>query len=211
MAGLKRDTKLQRVIRLLYQMQSADVDQLAARLLEMEKRAWRTALAEKARQYTGRALSPRDPSGADLRVLKDWAQADAESIAKTYNRAVEKQLNKLFEQNPRGNRTYYAKHMEAWSASRSEWHSNLVASTTVQKTRAYAKDRFAQMNNLRAPGYFLAGPPPVCDVCNEAQAAGVVDYAYTQRVPMPNHPLCEHEWEEATAGRRLKPSDLWLG
>jgi len=204
-------TKLQQVIGLFYQMQPEDVDALEASLLEQEKRAWRTALAEKAQQYAGRRLAPRDPSGADLRQLREWARRDAESVARTYNREVGRQIQRLFEANPRGNRVYYAKHMEAWAQARGAKHMPMVALNTVQQTREYAKERFRAMNGLRPRGFVLAGPPPVCEECNEAQAAGVVDESYIHRHPMPAHFRCAHEWEEVPGARAPALRDLWLG
>lgn len=211
MGGLIRDSKLLQVMRLLYQMQPEDRDRLEAELLAQEKRAWDTALTEKGRQYTGRNLRPNAPSGADLVFLKQMAQADADSIAATYNRAVERQLNRLFQANPRGNRSYYAKGMEAWARDRERWHPQQVAGNTVQRTREYAKERFMEMNGIRPKGYTLAGPVPVCDECIAADRAGVVDEAYIRRHPMPAHPGCDHEWEELPGAKAPALRNLWLG
>lgn len=211
MPGLKRDTKLLRTMRLLMQMQPDDIEALEATLLEQAKQAWRTALREKGRQYYGRSLTPRDPSGPDLAWMKQMARRDAESIARTYNRAVERQLNNLFAANPRGNRNYYAKALAEWAEKRAAWHATFVSGNVVQRTREYAKDRFLQMNGMRPRGFVLAGPPPVCDECIEADAAGVVDLAYTRRHPMPAHPGCTHEWEEVPGGKAPPLADVWLG
>lgn len=208
---MPKDTRLQAIMRLLYQMQPEDTARLETELLSQAKQAWRTALREKAQQYTGRRLAPRDPSGEDLDYLKELARSSAASIARTYNKQAANQIARLFTANRRGNRNYYRKHMEEWAARRASWHSPATAAHIVQTTREYAKDRFREMNGIRPRGFVLAGPPPVCPVCIEAQGAGVVDLAYTRRVPMPAHFRCQHEWEEVSAGRRLKPSELWLG
>jgi len=170
-----------------------------------------TALREKARQYYGKSLTAYDPVGDDLKHLKDRARWHAESITRTYNRQVESQLNKLFSANPRGNRNYYAKAMEAWVKKRNAWHPDAVAGGIVGETREYAKARFLEMNRIRPRGFVLSGPSPVCDECMAALAAGVVTLEYTQRVRMPNHWRCDHEWEELPGAKVPPLRDVWLG
>ncbi len=204
-------SRLLHILALAYRYQDSDTDQLANDLLSQEKQAWRTALREKAQQYTGLSLSPRDPSGRDLQTLKDWAREDAESIAATWNKAVERQLQRLFEANPKGNRYYYLKNMQDWEAQRTAWHSRMVSAQTVGRVRDYAKSRFLEENGVQALGHILTGPPPVCDDCIDLMRQGVVSDAVRRRYPMPRHPNCDHEWEEVRAAGAIPLDELWLG
>ena len=202
-------TELIQVMSLLYRMQSDDIRQMQDELLERQKQAWRTALSEQARQF-GCNASPNDPSGSDLRELRAQSNEDARSIADTWNRDVERQLERLFDANPRGNRNYYAANMEQWAAQRATWKSNQIALQTVQVVRGFAQQRFAQENGLRGNRYLFVGPPPVCSVCVRHFAAGVVDQRYVDRVQIPVHPGCPHEWRLQTA-QRLNCSEIWVG
>src|SRR5690606_3911196 len=131
-----------------------------------------TALREEALRagYTG-AVNP--PSRGDLAWLRAEARQDAASITRTWNRDAERQLRRLYEANPRGNRHYYARHMEEWAAARDIWKNKQIAVTTEQKARSYAQERFRQENGLRGDAYVMVGPPPVCGVCVGYFAAGV--------------------------------------
>jgi hypothetical protein len=211
MPGDPSDSRLLRVMRLLYQMQPADIDQLTEELLDREKQSWRTALEEKATQYYGRALRAYDPVGADLSFLRDMARRDAESIARTFNRSVEKQLARLFTANPRGNRHYYARGMEQWATQRETWHAPGVANYTVQRTREYAKKRFLDENDVHPRGFILAGPSPVCGECIEVMGEGVVNRRYVSAHPMPAHFHCDHEWEEVPGAQAPPLAEVWLG
>jgi hypothetical protein len=204
-------SRLLQILGLAYRYQVSDTDQLTNELLSQEKQAWRTVLREKAQQYTGFSLSPRDPSGRDLHTLKDWAREDAESIAATWNQAVERQLQRLFEANPKGNRYYYIKNMQAWEAKRTAWHSRMVSAQTVGRVREYAKSRFLEENGVRSAGHILTGPPPVCDDCIDLMRLGVVASAVRRRNPTPRHPNCDHEWEEVNAAGSIPLDELWLG
>jgi hypothetical protein len=204
-------SRLLQILALAYEYQDADREQLAGDLLQQEKQAWRTALREKAQQYTGFALSPRDPSGRDLQTLKDWARRDAEGIAKTWNTAVERQLQKLFEANPRGNRYYYIKGMSEWETTRTGWHSRMVSAQTIGQAREYAKSRFLEENGINAIGHIMTGPPAVCDDCIALMRLGVVSDRVRRRNPTPRHPNCDHEWEEVNAAGAIPLDELWLG
>lgn len=106
-----QDSRLLRVLKLLYHQDAQDVKALAETLLAQRKAAWETALREEAQRYgyTGPIQPPRRE---DLRELKQMCQEDARSIVQTWNRDVDRQLARLYDTNYRGNRHYYAKRME---------------------------------------------------------------------------------------------------
>jgi hypothetical protein len=200
---------LLRIIGLLYQMQAADIATLERDLLQRRKAAWRQALSECGQRY-GSTRPPNPPSREDLAELKRMCREDARSIATTWNRDVERQLQKLYTANPKGNRHYYAKQMEAWAQKRAVWKNPQIALQTEQTTRFYAQDRFRQMNGLRGGQYVFQGPPPVCGECVGHFAAGLVDEVYVHRHPAPVHIGCPHEWY-ALPLKAPPPRELWLG
>ena len=206
-----QDTRLLRVLKLLYHQHDADEQALADMLLAQRKAAWQTALRDEAQAfgYTGPAQPPRRE---DLAELRRMSQEDARSIVNTWNRDVDRQLERLYAQNPRGNRNYYAKHMEEWAAQRDVWKARQIADTTEYSTVNYAQQRFRQMNGLRGGEYVLDGPPPVCDDCRDLYGRGVVDQVMVDQYPMPLHVNCRHTWRllpwSVTAP---PPTELWVG
>jgi hypothetical protein len=207
-AGIQ--THLLDVLGLLYRMQPDEEKQLAADLLDQSKQAWYTAIGEKAREYGYRG-PVRYPSLGDLEYLKNLCRLDAQSIAATWNRDVARQLQKLYAANPRGNRYYYAKHMEAWVTQRSSWKSRQIATQTEQAARTYAIERFLQENGLRGGMYLFDGPPPVCGDCVQLYGMGPVDQRFVDRHRCPRHIGCTHEWRELRGPTAPPPADLWVG
>lgn len=202
------DSGLLTVIALLYQMQDADIQALADELLERRKAEWRTALTEMARRY-GCNRSGESPRLGDLDELRRMSLEDARQIARTWNRDVISQLRTLYGDNPRGNRFYYYSNMERWAVERARWKNPQIAIQTAQTTRWYAQQRFRELNGVRAR-YVFAGPPPVCNVCVEEFAAGVVTKRYIERHPCPRHIGCPHEWVELRP-ERIPCDEMWVG
>ena len=201
-------SRLTQIIGLLYRMERDDVTALAEQLLEQRKRAWATALAELGREY-GCGKPPRAPSGDDLRELRRMSREDARQIADTWNKDVSRQIERLYEANPRGNRHYYARRLEAWSAERNAWKAPSIAFNTAQQTRFYAQQAFYRANGIE-PRFIFVGPPPVCEACVMHFAAGVVGQDYVDRNAAPVHVNCPHEWR-ALRQERIPCEDLWLG
>ena len=112
--GTRDLTKLQRVIRLLYEMQTEDRDEHAQTLLKQRAKAWRGAIEEEA-QKAGVTRKAQGPRGRDLDELRQMSVSDAQSIYTTYNRALENEIQRLYTANPRGNRRYYIKNLDTWT------------------------------------------------------------------------------------------------
>lgn len=206
-----QDTRLLRVLKLLYHQDAQDVKALSETLLVQRKAAWETALREEAAQYgyTGPINPPRRE---DLRELRQMCQEDARSIVNTWNRDVDRQLARLYDQNYRGNRFYYAKHMEEWGAARDRWKAQQIASYTEFSTSSYAQRRFWEMNGLRGGWYVFDGPPPVCDDCRYLYALGVVDQEVVDANPTPRHVNCDHRWRLLPMTTEApRPRELWVG
>lgn len=207
---MSEPSRLLRILGLLYRRTDDEAQDLETQLLDQMKRAWSVSLIEQARQagYTG-PVNP--PSRGDLAWLRAEARQDAQSIVRTWNRDAERQLRRLYEANPRGNRTYYIRHMEQWAADREVWKGKQIAVTTEQKARTYAQERFLQENGLRGDLYVMVGPPPVCGACVGYFAAGVVDQEFVDAHPLPAHIGCPHEWRRIGRVPAPAPHELWVG
>jgi len=196
------------ILALLYQMQEADIQALAAELLERRKAEWRTALSDMARQH-GCNRAGESPRMGDLEELRRMSLDDARQIAKTWNKDVISQLRTLYGDNPRGNRFYYYSRMEAWAVERGRWKNPQIAIQTAQTTRWYAQNRFRTMNSIRGR-YLFTGPPPVCAECVGLFGAGVVSERFIQANPAPVHIGCPHEWKEVRP-ERIPCAEMWVG
>ncbi len=206
-----QDTRLLRVLKLLYHQHEADQQALADTLLEQRKAAWQTALRDEARAlgHTGPAQPPRRE---DLAELRRMSQEDARSIVNTWNRDVDRQLERLYDRNYRGNRYYYRKRMEEWAVQRDVWKARQIADYTEYSTINYAQQRFRAMNGLRGGEYVLDGPPPVCGDCRDLYGRGVVDQVVVDQYPMPLHVSCRHTWRLLPWGVTGPPlAELWVG
>jgi len=207
----EKDTRLLRILKLLYHQTDEDVKALAETLLEQRKAAWESALRAEAAQfgYTGPVYPPRRE---DLAELRRMSEEDARSIVNTWNRDVDRQLARLYQANRSGNRYYYAKHMEEWATARDVWKSRQISTYTEFSTKQYAQRRFWEMNGLRGARYVFDGPPPVCDDCRSLYGLGVVDQVVVDANPTPRHVGCPHFWRMLPWTADPPPQrELWVG
>lgn len=203
-------TRLQKIIRLGYGMTDGDERELA-RLIERQRAdAWKTALEEEAAKV-GVRRKANAPRMGDLQELRNLSQRDAASVVQTYNRDLEREIRRLYDANPRGNRQYYMSNLERWHDQRAAWKNRQIALYSQKTARHYAQQRFRDENGAYGQTYVFSGPAPVCDDCAEQFAAGEVDQRHVDENPTPLHPNCPHEWD--AAGFRLSvPADqLWTG
>ncbi len=203
------ETRLTQTIALLYQMEDADIRQLADQLLEARKRAWANALTDVAREH-GCNRTPNAPRLQDLKELRRMCREDAANIARTYNREVSAKIDQLFDANRRGNRNYYFKNLERWVEQRNSWKLDQIALQTEVTTRSYARERFYRLNPLRGGRWRFIGPAPVCKVCARLYTLGFVDQATVDRNPAPVHIGCPHEWQQVQP-QKANCAELWLG
>lgn len=203
-------TRLQRIMRLAYSMQPEDEAQLAAQIERQRSRAWMTALEEEARKVNVRARA-NAPRRDDLQYLRELSRSDAASIARTYNRELEKQIRDLFAENPRGNRQFYASRLEAWYGKRASWKDRQIALMNEKSARAYATQRFRDMNLIGRATYRFVGPAPVCPDCADMFSKGVVEQQFVDTNPAPLHPNCPHEWTGTKYQLGVSRQDVWVG
>jgi hypothetical protein len=202
-------TRLTRTISLLYQYQDADVTALANDLLEQRKRAWLQALRDVGREH-GVTVPPRPPSGDDLRELRRLAQEDARSIAKTWNRQVAAEIQRIYDANPRSNRFAYTRQLERWAEERGKYKNVQIALQSELTTREYARDQFYRNNALRGGLYVFSGGAPTCKQCVRLFGMGIVDQRVRDRYGDSQHISCPHYWQ------RLNPEQIgndgaWMG
>lgn len=203
-------SRLTQTIALLYGMETDDINALADELLNARIRAWKQGLSELIRASGGRR-APREPSGRDLDELRRMSREDAQSIARTWNKDVEREIERLRQQNPRANRQYYYSNLERWAAQRATWKDAQIALNTEQTTRQYARQRFYEENRLKTKMRFvLAGAPPVCGDCSRLFARGVVTERYVRSHPTPRHPNCAHEWRPVNTPK-IPSREMWVG
>jgi len=202
-------SKLTQVISLLYSMQADDTAQLEARLLEQRKRVWTQALRDEARAH-GCNGTPRAPGGGYLVDLTKLAIQDAESISTTWNRDVEKQVERIRAETPTANRFVYAHRMEQWAKERDAYKAPLIALVTETTTREMARDAFRKHNYDGNEKYVFSGPAPTCQKCVRLFAAGIVSKAFIDKHAAPVHITCPHYWK-AVSPPKLKCGEMWLG
>jgi len=208
--GARDLTKLQRIIRLGYEMQTEDRDELAQSLLKQRAKAWRGAIEEEAHK-AGVTRKAQGPRGRDLDELRQMSVSDAQSIYTTYNRALENEIQRLYTANPRGNRRYYIKNLDTWTRERAAWKNRQITLQTNKTARYHAQQRFWDMNGARERTYRFSGPAPVCDDCAAMFAAGVVDQNFVDATPTPLHPNCPHEWKSLGFRLNVPKQDVWMG
>ena len=201
-------SRLLQTLALLYKMQPADVTTLSDDLYARRQIEWMTAMSAEARRH-GCSQLGQPPQRQDAAELRRMADDDATSIANTWNKDLERQLIKLFEANPRGNRNYYFSNLERWASERDRWKLPQIALQTAQTTRFYAQQRFRTENGVRGR-FIFTGPPPVCKICVREFAQGVVSERYVLNHPCPRHVGCPHEWEQLRP-ERLACDAIWLG
>lgn len=211
MSTNKKTSNLLKVMALLYQYQPEEVIALQGTIVQRRIQAWMTALATKAREYGCGSNTPKLPSGRDATELDKMAKFDATSIAKTWDRDVLYKLLRLYENNPKGNRNYYAKNMEIWVKNRDQWKLPQIAITLEQSTRHYAQLRFYEENKISPKFVYSPSPRHVSDECKSRFSAGVVGIQYVKDNPVPAHPNCPHDWIEVTTTIRIDCKVLWLG
>ncbi len=198
-----------RAIALLYKFQDSEIEEYAQRLITAKTRAYKEAIAEELRR-TGCSKAVRDPAGAELRHIRAAARTEAAGIVKTWNRDVERQLERIYRETPTANRNTYISRMEAWAARRDVQKSLSIALNTTQEARGYAAVRFATRNKIETKWMFV-GPPPVCQICARLFAKGLVTLAFVKRNPVPVHPGCPHSWRQQTTTQAFDCDALWAG
>ena len=149
--------------------------------------------------------------GQELSDLKAKANADAASIARTYNLDLAHAIANIRLENPRANRTYYAKRLAAWETARASWKDKQIALMTVSNAVQGAKAAFVANNIVEGQAYLL--PKTAAEpICKGIVAGNPYPLETIENVPMPAHINCIHSWQQKYKKiPKSQCSDLWLG
>ena len=202
-------TKVQRVMRLAYEMRADETAVLAREIERQRTAAWWDAMRTEAQRLGYRGSVPL-PRGEALDMIRRQSIEDAQSVTRTYNRDLEREIVRLYRENPRGNRHYYTSNIEQWHARRAEWKNRQIALMNDKSARQWARQAFIEHNAVRTD-YRFVGPAPVCDDCAANFARGRVDQAFVDANPAPLHPNCPHEWATVGARAGVPVNQLWVG
>lgn len=211
--GRPRGSELVTIISFIYEMNEEDQQQIEDEILRTRAAAWQAAVQAEARRlgYQGTVNPPR---GRDLEQLRRQSREDAISIRRTHNKAVRNQVQRLYDQNPRGNRNYYAKNMETWYVDRDDYKARQIALNTEQTGFFNGKETFIEVNGLEGGTYVYDGASPVGPICKERFAKGRANWRYVRNNPTPAHPNCPHSWLEVEPPRLASGTsldELWVG
>lgn len=203
-------TKLQAVMRLAYGMRADEQAVLARNIEDQLRGAWVDQMRLEARSVGSKKPIPF-PSGSTLDVLRRQAITDARGILATYNSDLEREIRRLYDANPRGNRNYYMRNIEDWHTRRQAWKDRQIALANDKRARHMASQEFVSANQIQAPTFRFDGPAPACDDCGAMFAAGEVDQDFVDRNPAPLHPNCPHFWTRVSGRLGVPLEQLWVG
>ena len=203
-------TKLQSVMRLAYGMRSDEEAVLARNIENHMQAAWTEQMRSEARSVGSKKSIPF-PRGEALDMIRRQAITDAHSIRNTYNRGLEREIRRLYDANPRGNRNYYMKNIEDWHAKWQAWKDRQIALVNDKTARYMATQEFNTANDVQGARYVFDGPAPACDDCGAMFAAGEVNQDFVDRNPTPLHPNCPHYWTRVGGRVGVPIEQLWVG
>jgi hypothetical protein len=187
-----------------------DADSLTASILKQRSETWRATLTEDARA-AGSGKTGQGPSGGDLSELSRLSRRDADSIANTFDRELNNQIDRLYDANPTGDRAYYVRELTNWAEQRADYKDRQIANMNRQTARSYAQERFEVMNKVGDALSLFVGPPPREPVCAGHFAAGLVDAQYVAANRTPIHIGCPHSWERQQSVIGVPIEEIWVG
>jgi hypothetical protein len=192
----------------LYQMIEEDITALAARLTRQMTIEYRQVIQGQLVLYGCQKLVT-GPDAISQRWIEAYAKKNSEGIARTYNRELSNKISALYQANPRGNRRYYARALDAWILKRNSYKLPSIALNTAAAIREYAQQRFREENGIEGRFLFV-GPPPVCEKCLRLKSLGVVTEAEARRYGNSQHVGCPHEWEQLIP-KKIDCDEAWTG
>lgn len=206
-------SRLARIRNQLYNalaMDDFDLRQLADTLQGQRIEAYKLAIDKQIR-LVGCSRSASDPRGEQLAQLNSDSQRDAQSIVNTYNRDLQRALERIIQANPQGRRGDIEAAIESYLSQRSSWKDKQIALNTSKTARFYAEEQFRKKNGIANQTYYYFGPPPVSDECKANMAAGFVDVQYVNQHPTPAHINCPHTWQVVSTPQVPDCNAIWVG
>lgn len=194
-----------------FDWQIDDVKRLEAEIKRIRYSAYRDKMRQLANDVgcSEAASRAKAPSGGSKRAIDKQSNADAKSIANTWNNDVKRESQKLTKNNPDQSPEFYAEQMQAWANSRNKWKQPQISLMTVQMARQLAVSDFNESNKGDIQ-YRYTGPPPRSPECAELMAMGVVGVDVVRGNPTPIHFGCVHSWDIIVNGD-IDCDGLFLG
>lgn len=187
-----------------------EVKSLEASILSAYVAAYQLALREQAGRYGCAFARIGQPTAYSLEQMKAWANRDAESIARTYDKEAESVLKKLYQVNPLGTISYYLSGMSEWANTRQVRKNLTIGINNTQKGYGLGLMDFHTMNQLETK-YRLVGAPPICPICVKVFSMGYVDYSVAASYGMASlHINCPH-WFESVRTYSIDCASIWSG
>jgi len=202
--------RLKRRLMVAYEFAIPDQRTLADGIYQQRAEIWRQTLTNEART-AGSARTGRGPNGIDRDELRRMSNEDAASIAQTFNKDLESQIEQLYRANPDGGRQYYVQALTRWADQRAAWKDRQIANQNRATAQSYAQQRFNVENKVGDALYVFAGPPPREIHCADHFAAGVVDQEYVDANPTPIHINCPHQWRRIQSTIGVTLDNIWTG
>lgn len=191
-----------------YSFQANDIQLLKSQIETQLTTTYRQVIAQQLRLYGCQKIAT-GPDAISLKWIQDKATKDATSIAATYLRELQHEVQRIYSKNKRSNRYAYMRALDVWSAKRDAYKINQIGLNTAIQARDYAAQRFRDENGIE--GRFLfAGPPPVCKKCMRLKAKGLVSAAEAKRYGSQQHINCPHAWQAVTLGK-VDCETVWTG
>ena len=192
-----------------YMMLPRDTEDLTQKIAQHLTTEYRRTIQANLNLYGCQKLV-MGPDQESLLWIQAKAAKDATSIANTYLRELTNKVASLRKSNVRGNRFYYMRALDAWSAKRDGYKIQSIALNTATAARQYAQARFVEENNIQGRWLFT-GPPPVCKICLRIKALGAVTWETTKKRPLPSHPNCPHAWQQLIPTKIECGDSTWTG
>lgn len=196
------------IVEPLYRMIGDDIDALADQLQAQMIIEYLKTIQSQLNLYQCQRLAT-GPDSTSLAWIRAYARTNADGIAKTHDRELGNQISRLYQANPKGNRAYYFKNLDAWTAQRNTYKLPSIALNTAQAVREYAQQRFRDENGIKGRFLFV-GPPPVCPICTRLKGLGAVSEAEARRIGNSQHVGCPHEWQQLIPSG-LNCAEAWTG
>ena len=201
---------LHRRLSLAFEFAVTDEDALTESIYAQRAESWRAALTEEAHS-AGSGKSGQGPAGSDRDYLRRLSRQDAQSIRDTFNRDLQSQINQLYDADPARTRQSYVDELTRWANERAGWKDRQITTMNRGSARTYAQQRFNTMNKVGAATYLYGGPSPRGPRCADHFAAGVVNQAYVDANPQPEHVNCPHYWVKQSSTVGVPLDRLWIG
>lgn len=206
-------TDAQKLVHLVYRMDSVNQEKIRGELLNVRRRAYEQELTLQAQRVGCNGRQGRLSEGEALTVLNDASKADAESIVNTYNYDLAISIKAIANEVPRANRNTYAKRLASWDTKRADWKAKQIAYNTELTARDQAQKDFMFNNGLELDGYVEIYPKTAAEpICQGLVNRGQIPMKEAQGISLPAHINCPHYkvTYPAKVPRRECPN-LWMG